>query len=281
MRVALVQQGVSLASASVMEVVKGARWKIALGVLRASLASAYPMEVGVAANSLSVQKVLKGAQCSVKLTVVAEGAQFWDAQKVQKGALHFVRATVVGKDVHQKDALRASTGELYFVLVMVGAKDVLCPDVPRVPGVVQATVYVMVVEKGASLQAVQKVHKEALIFARHMVEGNDALGDSWVLSSAVKDTSSNTSTQTKGIFPAGTHIPYPCTTDNNGGQSVYSIGHGNACLDRLSLPEGRVHGGSLMAMLRGGTTFGTSNNTRDNSGQLEPEKSFPMSHGWV
>ncbi|KAL0304362.1 UNVERIFIED_CONTAM: hypothetical protein Sradi_6304300 [Sesamum radiatum] len=121
---------------------------------------------------------------------------------------------------------------------------------------------------------------------------------SFELVSTSQDTSSNTSTQTKVIFPAGTHIPYPCITDINGARSVGSIGHGhqpislpimaqenfvvgNACLDRLSLPEGRVHGGSLMAMLRGGTTVRTSNNTQDNSGQLEPEKSFPMSHRWV
>ncbi|GFP91333.1 probable WRKY transcription factor 19 [Phtheirospermum japonicum] len=37
----------------------------------------------------------------------------------------------------------------------------------------------------------------------------------------------------------------------------------NSCLDRLSLPEGRVHGGSLMAMLRGGTSFAVSNGGRE------------------
>lgn len=198
-RVALVQQEVSLAFASVMEVVKGARWIIALRVLRVCLASAYPMEVAVAANTRTVQKVLKGARCSVKLTVVAEGACFWRAQKVQKGALHSVRATVEGKDVHRKDALRACTVELYFVLVMVGVKDVLWLDVPGVQGDVQITASVMGAEKGASLKDVQKVRKEALIFARHMVEGNDALGDSWVPSSAVKVLFHVTSSQGENL----------------------------------------------------------------------------------
>lgn len=35
---------------------------------------------------------------------------------------------------------------------------------------------------------------------------------------------------------------------------------GNGCLDQFSLPEGRVHGGSLMAMLKAGTSFQTNNN---------------------
>lgn len=35
----------------------------------------------------------------------------------------------------------------------------------------------------------------------------------------------------------------------------------SSCVDGFSLPEGRVHGGSLMAMLSGGAVFGTSNHS--------------------
>ncbi|KAL3524352.1 hypothetical protein ACH5RR_017186 [Cinchona calisaya] len=44
----------------------------------------------------------------------------------------------------------------------------------------------------------------------------------------------------------------------------------------ISLPEGRVHGGSLMAMLRGSTSCETSNNSA--GGELEAGKSY---HSWV
>lgn len=62
--------------------------------------------------------------------------------------------------------------EPYFVLIMVGARDVLCLNAPRVQGVVQIFASVMVEEKGANLRDVGRAHREALIFARHTVEGN-------------------------------------------------------------------------------------------------------------
>ncbi|CAH2049291.1 unnamed protein product, partial [Thlaspi arvense] len=55
---------------------------------------------------------------------------------------------------------------------------------------------------------------------------------------------------------------------------------GNSCLVHFSLPEGRVHGGNLMAMLGHSTSVGGSSN--DQIGDpLEPGKSYPMPHSWV
>lgn len=69
-------------------------------------------------------------------------------------------------------------GVPYFVLVMVGVRDVLCLDAPEVQEVVHNSAFIMVVVRGVSSQS-QRVHKEAPIFARHMVEEGGALGDSW------------------------------------------------------------------------------------------------------
>lgn len=98
----------------------------------------------------------------------------------------------------------------------------------------------------------------------------------------VSTTEGSMSTQTEGTLTAGASLAYLDTTNDYGTQSIGSIGYGqgyisipfathenlvigNARLDHLSLPEGRVHGGSLMAMLRGGTIFGTSSDTRQGS----------------
>lgn len=67
---------------------------------------------------------------------------------------------------------------------MVGERDVPRLNAPKVLGVVRISVFVTVEGKGANLRDVQRVHKEKLISARHMVEGNAALGASWVQSLA-------------------------------------------------------------------------------------------------
>ncbi|KAL6508374.1 hypothetical protein OROHE_021916 [Orobanche hederae] len=88
----------------------------------------------------------------------------------------------------------------------------------------------------------------------------------------------HTSTQMNGVFAAGNDVSCPVIGNNYGTASNVSTGYehqsitlplttkegsvvGNPCWENLSLPEGRVHGGSLMAMLRGVTAFGTSNNS--------------------
>lgn len=63
-------------------------------------------------------------------------------------------------------------------------------------------------------------------------------------------------------------------------QDIYSVE--NVCLGQFSLPEGRVHGGSLMAMLRGGTRFGTSDGNQVLGGSSEPGRSRPIPpRSWV
>lgn len=68
---------------------------------------------------------------------------------------------------------------------------------------------------------------------------------------------------------------------NYGATSVDSMSYGNpvsslpfvtgrACLDDMSLPEGRVHGGGLMAMLGGGTSFIANCTTQEGCGPSEP-----------
>ncbi|KAL3630666.1 hypothetical protein CASFOL_023650 [Castilleja foliolosa] len=58
-------------------------------------------------------------------------------------------------------------------------------------------------------------------------------------------------------------IPYPVTSNVSSGYVPFMAMENSVACDQLSLPEGRVHGGGLMAMLRGGATFGT----RDNNAQ--------------
>ncbi|KAI3471186.1 hypothetical protein Pfo_027849 [Paulownia fortunei] len=121
---------------------------------------------------------------------------------------------------------------------------------------------------------------------------------SFEMVSTTQGLESSMSTQTKGIVSSGTSLSYPGMTNDCGTTSIGSIGYGHrlrslpispqenfiigsSCLDPLSLPEGRVHGGSLMAMLRGGTTLGTSNDNQESSGQLEPGKSLHVPRSWV
>ncbi|KAL3837727.1 hypothetical protein ACJIZ3_022318 [Penstemon smallii] len=106
-------------------------------------------------------------------------------------------------------------------------------------------------------------------------------------SSTTQEPDSSMSTQMKDIFVAG-------NPDDSGTTSFGSIGYvhhmisqpimplgnvivGNSKLDPLCLPEGRVHGGGLMAMLRGGAAF-SNNNQEGNTGPLEP---YRLPHRWV
>ncbi|KAL8544166.1 hypothetical protein ACS0TY_004629 [Phlomoides rotata] len=85
----------------------------------------------------------------------------------------------------------------------------------------------------------------------------------------------STSTMMNSSFISGSNTSY------HGATSVDSMSYGNpatslpfmgrkACLDDMSLPEGRVHGGSLMAMLGGGTIFIANSTSQEGSGPSEP-----------
>lgn len=56
---------------------------------------------------------------------------------------------------------------------------------------------------------------------------------------------------------------------------------GNDCLGQFSLPEGRVHGGSLMAMLRAGMSSLPSNNNQATGELSETIKPYAMPRNWV
>ncbi|CAA3013790.1 Hypothetical predicted protein [Olea europaea subsp. europaea] len=110
--------------------------------------------------------------------------------------------------------------------------------------------------------------------------------------STVQDLHPGTFSQLKGFSAAGSHLSDRVGTwiDSMGyGQQMIATQippqatsfHGNTSLNDFSLPEGRVHGGSLMAMLRGSTSLGTSNNNPEVGQNLEPVKSYPMPHSWV
>ncbi|KAA8539993.1 hypothetical protein F0562_026685 [Nyssa sinensis] len=102
----------------------------------------------------------------------------------------------------------------------------------------------------------------------------------------------------KGIVTSENNHVSGIKTAGSGGTSIDFVGNGhqlipmqvppqdsfsvaNACFVQFSLPEGRVHGGSLMAMLGGSTSFGSSNNNQVVGGPSEPVKSYPLPHHWV
>lgn len=102
----------------------------------------------------------------------------------------------------------------------------------------------------------------------------------FALGSATEGSDFSTSTQMNGIFAPGASISYH---GSSGSTSVCSIGFGhpqtslpfaaeqslivgNVCWDHMSLPEGRVHGGSLMAMLGGSAISATTDRVEEGSG---------------
>ncbi|KAF8379634.1 hypothetical protein HHK36_029076 [Tetracentron sinense] len=59
------------------------------------------------------------------------------------------------------------------------------------------------------------------------------------------------------------------------------IGKAGALPVPVSLPEGRVHGGSLMALLAGSTGLSPSGKNQEVGGPSEPVKSYVMPHNWM
>lgn len=162
-----------------MVVGRDVRKKIAQEVLKASQACAFHMEVVVDAKPQDAQKERKGARCSAKHMVVENAAQLQDAPRVLKGAHLFVRAMGVGKDVPSKVLVfvqKAFMEGPISVLRTGVVRDVLYLNAPRVQEDEQIFVFVMVVEKDASLKGAAKVPRAAQISARHMVGGRDVLG---------------------------------------------------------------------------------------------------------
>lgn len=113
---------------------------------------------------------------------------------------------------------------------------------------------------------------------------------------ALKDLQACTYENMKGIYVSGNKQADSITSTGTVGTSM-SYGQKcipmqislsdiclveNASLPQFSLPEGRVHGGSLMAMLRGSnTSTGESNNDQKVGSSLEPGTSHSTPHNWV
>lgn len=163
----------------VMVVARDVKRKIAQRVQKVSLVFASHMEVVVDAKPQDVLKELREAQCFVKPMVVENAVLLLVVPRVLKEAHLFVRAMEEGRGVRsrvvvsvQRVFMEGPTSVLHTGV----ARDVLYLSAQRVQEDGQIFVCVMVVARGASLQVVVKVHKAALISARHMVEGRDALG---------------------------------------------------------------------------------------------------------
>lgn len=109
--------------------------------------------------------------------------------------------------------------------------------------------------------------------------------DEFTLVSASQGPSFSSSTLMNDVLAPAGSIPYKGTTKEHGATSTCSIGFRhpqpqtslpfaaqqnltvvNGWWGNLSLPEGRVHGGSLMALLGGGAISGTTNRVEEDSG---------------
>lgn len=162
-----------------MVVARDVKEKIAQRVLKASQVFASHMEVAVDAKLWDAQKGHKGAQCFARLMVGENGVQLQGAPKVLRGARLIARVTVEGKDVHSKVVgfVRRVFMEVPTSVWHMGVvRGVLCLSAQRVQGEGQIIVSVMVGGRDASLMRVAKVHKEAPIFARLMVEERSVRG---------------------------------------------------------------------------------------------------------
>lgn len=171
---------VKLGCAFGMVAVRGARKRTAQRAQKGSQVFAYRMEVAGGASIRNAPKGLKVAQCSVRRTVVAKGASFKEgAPRVQKGAHLSARGMVEGKGVHSKVVgfvRRVCMVGLNSVLHMGVVRGVLFQSAQRAHVGVPTFVSVTVGERGANPKDVERVHREPLIFARHMVEVRDAHG---------------------------------------------------------------------------------------------------------
>ena len=102
-----------------------------------------------------------------------------DARKELKGVLLSARVMVEAKDAVSKVAefvQRVSMGVPTSVWHMGEVRGVPCLSALKVLGGGLTTVCAMAGASDASLKGVARVHKAALISARHMVEESDALG---------------------------------------------------------------------------------------------------------
>lgn len=162
-----------------MVVVRGVRWKTAVGVLKDRLVCASLMGVDGIASTTNVKRVRKGAPCSARHMVEANVAYLLGAPKGRKGVHRCARDMVVESVAFlvvgfaQRVFMEART----FVLLMVVERDVQRQAAQRVHVAALIVVSSMVEGSGASLKTVGRVPKGVQISARLMAGANDVLGE--------------------------------------------------------------------------------------------------------
>ncbi|KAA8522469.1 hypothetical protein F0562_013170 [Nyssa sinensis] len=193
----------------------------------------------------------------------------------------------------------------------------------------------MVGARDANLKGAARVHKAALIFARHMEEGRDAIGatlgqnlaevmvlvtrllggrlDSvhltvpwcrttgfmgvtlWELWSRIQNLACLKSSKRLSLLTLMnvdimkmdssfvTSAGYPGFEWEHFGlqQAHLPVGVGGPSSVPVLVPEGRVHGGSLMSMLAGTSGLGLSSGKSMITGPSKPGKLHSMPHNWI
>lgn len=119
--------------------------------------------------------------------------------------------------------------------------------------------------------------KSGLCAAHSAQVQDDDIHDHFTLVSSSTQGPALSTSMTNDIFSHGATVSYHGSINEHGATSIgvsplpfvaaeQNFVVGNICWDRLSLPEGRVHGGSLMAMLGGGTISTMPNRVQEDSG---------------
>ncbi|RVW37194.1 putative WRKY transcription factor 19 [Vitis vinifera] len=250
----------------------------------------------------------KGAQGSTMFCKAHGGGKRCTAPGCTKGAegsTPFCKGHGGGKRcTFQGGCTKSVHGGTLFCVAHGGGKRCAIPECTKSARAGRLSVFVMVEGKGANLKGAERVHKAALIFARLMVGEDAALGvqDKRVHGGSTLDPT------LQGPKPSMTgKMKNIVTSENVGAEVMTTVGSGGKLLGvnyfgspgfghsmqmptqdnagpvQISLPEGRVHGGSLMAMLRGGIG-GVGAASSSNQAVCCPSvqgKSYTLPLGWM
>lgn len=163
------------------------------------------MAEAAGANILTATKELKEARCSARHMVVENDALLKGVPKAPREAHLSVRVTVEERGAHSRDALRASMVEPLSVWLTEVERGVLLQVAPKVQEEGRIFVSVMVEGKGVNSMVALKVHKAALISARHMAGVKNVVGDSSAHCMVTKLMAHVT------LLPGGKRVSVQCT----------------------------------------------------------------------
>ncbi|RVX04218.1 putative WRKY transcription factor 19 [Vitis vinifera] len=261
---------------------RDARRRTARRVQKASQVSASHTEVGVVASSQHAQKGHKEAQCIARPMVGENGAQFQGAPRAQKGAPPSARAWWREKvfisrwwDFAQRVFMEGPTSAWH----MGAARGVQCQNAQRAQGDELTIASAMEGARDANLKAVARVHKAARtsastwgktgLCASHnalvqdkRVHGGATLAHTVQIPTPskpekMKDVVTTEDMNVDIMKMMGSSIVNPAGWT---GLELKQVGLPQPHLPAREIrpspvpvlaPEGRVHGGSLMAMLAG------------------------------